>query len=480
MAQMITNPATLAPLGEVPESGVDDIERVVGAARAAAASWHAMPPALRAGLLREIAGRIRGKTRELADLSTRESGLARCESLDCVGAAAASFEFFAARSEGGRSEAAAGNSSSDAAVDSSGVAAVLAPFDLPLPVMAAAVGSALAAGLSVVCKPPAQNPLTSLELARAFDVLPAGAVSLVTGGASVGRALAAHPEVGRIMFTGSSAAGLEISAAAAGKHLDLEVGTIDAHIVCRGADLDLAVPAVAWTRLMSGGQACMSGGHLYVERSLAAEFVDRMHHCVGFLDVDDPAKPSTDLGPLISLDAARKLEDQVGRMLRQGAKLILGGRRFRPSGLPGHFFQPTILTDVKPGSVPMREQLLGPVITVTPVADLAEALRWWTEFRSSPAISPAGASIYTDDPETAGSLLQEMGGGFFRINDPSVAGLGPFSGLRHRGIREALGAEPHVSRNDRTNRAQFVGAQFARAIERKPWWFPYADRARSP
>ena len=91
MAQMITNPATLALLGEVPESGVDDIERAVAAARAAAASWHAMPPALRAGLLREIAGRIRGKARELADLSTRESGLARCESLDCVGAAAASF-----------------------------------------------------------------------------------------------------------------------------------------------------------------------------------------------------------------------------------------------------------------------------------------------------------------------------------------------------------------------------------------------------
>jgi aldehyde dehydrogenase (NAD+) len=295
--------------------------------------------------------------------------------------------------------------------------------------------------------------LTSLDLARAFDVLPAGTVSLVTGGASVGRALAAHPAVGRVLFTGSSAAGLEIGAAAAGKQLDLEVGTIDAHIVCRGADLDLAVPAVAWTRLMSGGQACMSGGHLSVERSLAAEFVDRMHHCVGFLDVDDPAKPSTDLGPLISLDAARKLEDQVGRMLRQGAKLILGGRRFRPSGLPGHFFQPTILTDVKPGSVPMREQLLGPVITVTPVADLAEALRCWAEFRSSPAISPAAASIYTDDVETAGRLLEEMDGGFFRINDPSVAGLGPFSGLRHRGIRQALGADPHGSRDDRTNRA---------------------------
>jgi acyl-CoA reductase-like NAD-dependent aldehyde dehydrogenase len=464
MAQMITNPATLAPLGEVPESGADDIERAIAAARAAADSWRETPTARRAALLKEIAGRIRGKARELADLSIRESGLARCESLDCIRAAAACFDFFAVHAEGGRSGAAGAMPR---------VAAVLIPFNLPLPVMAAAIGGALADGLSVVCKPPAQSPLTSLELARAFDVLPAGAVSVVTGGASVGRVLAAHPDVGRVLFTGSSAAGLEISAAAAGKHLDLEVGTIDAHIVCRGADLDLAVPAVAWTRLVSGGQACMSGGHLYVERSLAAEFVDRMHHCVGFLDVDDPAQSSTDLGPLISLDAARKLEDQVGRILREGAKLILGGRRFRPSGLPGHFFQPTILTDVKPGSVPMREQLLGPVITVTPVADLAEALRWWAG--SPPAMSPAGASIYTDDVDRAGRLLEAMDGGFFRINDPSVADLGPFSGLRHRGIRQALGADPHDSRDDRTNRAQF-----ARTMERKPWWFPYVDRARSP
>jgi acyl-CoA reductase-like NAD-dependent aldehyde dehydrogenase len=463
MPYMITNPATLAPLGEVPESGVEEIERAVAAARAAAGAWCGTPPADRAALLKEIAGRIRGKARELADLATRESGLARCESLDHVNAAAASVDFFAAHPAGDRDGVAG---------DASSVAAALIPFDLTLPVMAAAIGRALADGLCVICKPPVQHPLTSLEMARAFDVLPAGVVSVVTGGAAVGRALSVHPGVDQVAFTGSSAVGLEIAAAASGKRLDLEIGTLDAHIVCRDADLDLVVPAVAWTRLVNGGQACMSGGHLYVERSLATEFVDRMHQCVGFLDVDDPAKPSTDLGPLVSLDAVRKLEDQVGRVLRGGARLILGGRQFRPSGLPGYFFQPTILTDVKPGGVPMREQLLGPVITVTPVADLAEALRWWNEFRSpavnSPAvISPACASIYTNDVETALRAVEVFDGGFFRINDPSVAELGPFSGLRHRGIRRALGG-------DATNHAQF-----ARIMERKPWWFPYADRARA-
>jgi acyl-CoA reductase-like NAD-dependent aldehyde dehydrogenase len=464
MSQLITNPATLAPLGEVPESGTEAIEQAVAAARAAAGPWRNTPDARRAALLKDIAGRIGALAGELADLCTRESGMARCESLDCVHAAAAGFDVLSRNPPIG---------------DAAGVTALLLPFDLPLPVMGAGVARALAAGQTVVCKPPAQNPLTSLALARAFDGLPDGTVSVVTGGRAVGRALSAHPDVAAILFTGSSSAGLEVATAARGKRLDLEVGTVDAQIVCRDTDLDLTVPAVAWTRLVYGGQGSLSGGHIYVERSLAREFVDRLHQCVGFLDVDDPAKPSTDLGPLISLDAARKLEDQVGRTLRAGAKLILGGRRFRPSGLPGHFFQPTILTDVPAGSVPMREQLLGPVITVTPVADLAEALRLCTEFSPRPLISPSVASIYTADAEAAGRAVQAMAEGFFRINDPPVGALGPFSGLRHLGIRHALGV-PQALGVPREDPPRKKHVEMARAIERKAWWFPYVDRARLP
>jgi succinate-semialdehyde dehydrogenase/glutarate-semialdehyde dehydrogenase len=473
----ITNPATLAPLGEVPESGVDDIHRTMAAAGAAARAWHATTGACRAELLKQIGSRVRESARDLAELSTEESGLARCESLDCVRAAAAIFDFYATHAAAGGAGRAgnAGDRRGEGDDGSLGTVAVFAPFSLPLPVMAASVGRALAEGLSVVYKPPAENPLTSLALASAFDGLPAGVVNLVTGGPAVGRLLLAHPGVGQILFTGSAAVGLEIAAVARGKRLDLEVGTVDAHIVCRGVDLDLAVPAIAWTRLMSGGQSRMSGGHLYVERSLAAEFVDRMHHCVGFLDVDDPCRPCTDLGPLISHEAAVKLEDQVGRTLRAGAKLILGGRRFRPSGLPGHFFQPTILTDVKPGSVPMREQLLGPVITVTPMADLAEALRLWKEFSSPWALSPATASIYTADADAAAGAVEAMPDGFFRINDPSVGDLGPLGGLHHRGIRNALGTVADESRNRPTKRVEM-----SRTIERRPWWFPYIDRSGGP
>jgi acyl-CoA reductase-like NAD-dependent aldehyde dehydrogenase len=468
MPQVIKNPATLAALGEAPESSFDDIDRAVADARAAANSWHATSPPRRAALLEEIAGRIRAKARELAELSTRESGLARCESVDCVQAAAACLEFYAAH-------AASGAGPEDASAATPCVVAVLAPVNLALPVLAVSVARALACGWSAVCKPPAENPLTTLAFLRAFDGLPGGAVGVLTGGPLVGRALIAHPGVDRVMFTGSRAAGLEVAAAAAGKRLELEVGTIDAQIFCRDADLDLAVPAAAWTRLMGGGQGCVSGGHLYVERSMAAELVDRMHQYVGFLDVDDPYKPSTDLGPLISLDAARKLEDQVGRTLREGAKLILGGRRFRPSGLPGHFFQPTILADVRPGGVPMREQLLGPVITVTPVTGLAEALALCAEFAPRPALSPGVTSIYTGDVEAAWHAVEALDQGLFRINDPAIGDLGPFSGLRHPRIRHALVAYRNGAGDLRAKHVES-----ACAIERKAWWFPYAARAHSP
>jgi aldehyde dehydrogenase (NAD+) len=287
---------------------------------------------------------------------------------------------------------------------------------------------------------------------------------MVIGGADVGRTLIAHPQIDTVVFTGSAAAGLEVAQRAQGKTLDLEAVTGSVHIVDRSADLDLAVPAIAWNRLMSGGQGWASG-HLYVERSIAAELVERMHQCVGFLDVDDPSKAATDLGPLISADAALKVEDQVGRTLREGAKLILGGRRFRPSGLPGHFFQPTILADVNRASLPLREMIAGPVITVTPVADLGEALRLWRE-SARPVLSPSRASIYTGDAEAARREVAGIGEGFLRINDPAIGHLGAFSGLCHRGIRLALGSARAGAHLPGT-------VEISPAIERKPWWFPY-------
>ncbi len=426
----VKNPATLELLGTVPECGAAEVERAVAAALAAQTEWCRVPAADRQALLMKVGARIRAGKPDLATLLTRESGKPLCESADCIDAAARLFEGTS------RFEAPPGRPFESPA----GVIAAIMPFNFPLLFMACALAPALAAGNTVVCKPPQQNPLTSLKMAELCGSLPAGVVNLITGGADTGRALIGHPDVAVGRFTGN-----------------LALGSVDAFIVCEDANQELTVPGIAWARLMNAGQGGLQGTHIYVERSIATEFADRMHQCVGFLDVDDPMNSATDLGPLISLEGARRVEDQVGWTLREGATLILGGRRFRPSGLPGHFFQPTILSNVRPGGVATREEILGPVITITPVSSVPEAIRCAGESRTN-----FRASIYTSDPTATLKALEPVELGNFRINDPlSEEEAGPFTGLRH---------------GPAAGEAGLKCVQVAAQIEPKPWWFPYRNR----
>jgi acyl-CoA reductase-like NAD-dependent aldehyde dehydrogenase len=466
-AREIKNPATLKTLDTVPECGAEEVEQAVTAASAAQPSWSRTPPLERAALLHEIAGRVRAERAALALSLTRETGKPLAESRDCIGAVADMFERCGPQRASANDAALAGDAGSGthAALGTHrGVVAVIAPYSFPLLTMAASAAPALASGATIVCKPPPQNPLTALELVRLCDSLPAGVVSVLTGGAATAERLIAHPRVSRVSFTGSSAVACRLQALARGKQLDLETGSLDAFIVCKDADLEHAVPAIAWARLMNAGQTCAAPRHIYVERVIASELAERMHQYVGFLDVDDPAKPPTDLGPLISLEAAQRVEDQVGRALRAGAKLILGGRRFHPSGLPGYFFQPTILTEVPARSAPTIEEILGPVITLTPVSDLAAALEL-----ASPPAAPVRAWIYTGDSEGVSRRVQTRSGGACFINDPGDSRAGPFGGLRPGRILAALEAEPAQ------NRVPCL-ARISPVVVPKPWWFPYLER----
>lgn len=460
----IKNPATLETLDTVPECGAEEVQRAVAAASAALPAWSRTPALERASLLREISSRVRAQRPALALSLTRESGKPLAESRDCIAAVADMLERCGPQPMSANDAALADDAAptNDAASGRHpGVVAIIAPYNFPLLTLAASAAPALASGATLVCKPPPQNPLTVLEFARLCDVLPAGVINVVTGGAETAEWLIAHPQVGRVSFTGSSAVACRLQALARGKQLDLETGSLDAFIVCSDADLERAVPAIAWTRLMNAGQTCAAPRHIYVERAIASELAERMHQYVGFLDVDDPAKTPTDLGPLMSQEAAQRVEDQVGRALRAGAKLILGGRRFRPSGLPGHFFQPTILANVPARSTPATEEILGPVVTLTPVSDLAEALEL-----ASPPRAPARAWIYAGDTEAIRGVTQSGSAACF-INDPGDPKAGPFGGLRPGRILAALNAAHAPNR---------PVERMSAAVAPKPWWFPYLDR----
>ncbi len=469
----IRNPATLKPLGTVPECGAADVMRAVAAARAAQYAWWKVPGADKARLLREIGALIRARARPLATLLTLESGKPLCESFDCIDWVAACFEYYGevARSSYGISiPPVAPHQVNFTIKEPFGVVAAIAPFNFPLLLMAWKVAPAIAAGNTVVCKPPHQNPLSSLQLAEVYGLLPPGVVNVLTGAAETGAALVEHPDVDMIAFTGSTAVGRKIAAAAGAqlKKVNLELGSVDPFIVCKDADLDVAVPGVAWARLLNAGQVCTSSKRVYVEQPIAAEFVERLHACLGDLSVGDPINPDNDLGPLISHEAALRVEDQVARSIRDGARLVLGGFRFRPEGLPGHFFQPTILADVPHGSLPTREEIFGPVLAVTPVADADEAIRCANDSEYG-----LGACIYTNDLQVAMRAMESIKAGTFWINDPLTDNdAGPFGGMRHSGIGRELGAEGL----DAFREPKHVHLDYV--MERKSWWFPY--RARAP
>jgi acyl-CoA reductase-like NAD-dependent aldehyde dehydrogenase len=438
VARPICNPATLEALGTVADCGADDIARAVAAATAALPLWQALSANERGALLIQLGGRTRARARPLAQLLMRETGKPWCEALECVEAAAGSFE-------------ACAREQPDEGTPRAGVLAALLPFHFPLLSLARTLGSALAAGHTVIAKPAEENPLASLLWSETCAALPPGVVNVITGGMDSARALAMHPQVGHVVFSGSAREGDLIATAARGRRVSIHTGEVDAVIVCADAPLDLAVPEIAWSRLVHGGQGRAS--HLYVERPIVADFIERLHQCVGFLDVDDPAKLPTDLGPLISAAAARRVEAQVGETLRDGATLILGGRRFRPSGLPGHFFQPTILANVRAGALPARQEILGPVLTITPIVDAAEGLcvAW--------SCAAGRVDCYNADGARAQAVVAAAGGRAFE-QDPTLA---------------ELFAESSLTAHDADAPPRQVRLHLARV--RKPWWFPYHVRA---
>jgi len=467
----IKNPATLELLGRVPDCGPADAARAVAAAKAAQRGWWKVPGVEKAKLLREVGARIRAREHALASLMTEETGKPLCEAVDCIDWVAACFEYYGevARSSYGNSvPPVAPHQLNFTIKEPFGVVAAIVPFNFPLLLMAWKVAPAIAAGNTVVCKPPHQNPLSNLMLAEVYDLLPAGVVNVLTGAADTATALVEHPDVDLIAFTGSNAVGRKIAAAAGAqlKKVNLELGSIDPFIVFKDADLDVAVPGVAWARLLNAGQVCTSSKRIYVEQPIAAEFTERMHKYVALLKVGNPMAPDTDLGPLISHEAARRVEDQVARALKDGATLTLGGGMLRPAGLPGHFFEPTILTDVRHGSVATREEIFGPVLSITTVADADEAIRFANDSEYG-----LGASIYTKDLATAMRAMESIKAGTFWINDPLTDNdAAPFGGMRHSGIGRELGSEGL----DAFREPKHVHLDWV--MERKPWFFPYRDR----
>lgn len=467
----IKNPANLELLGIVPECGEEDIAAAVTAAADAQRAWWKVPGVEKAKVLREVGARIRSMEHELSHLMALETGKPLCEAVDEIDWVAAAFEYYAEVTR-----ASFGNSIPPVAPhqvnftikEPYGVVAAIVPFNFPLLLMSWKLAPALAAGNTIVCKPPHQNPLSNLVLGKVFDLLPPGVVNIVTGGEATGEALIQHPKVDLIAFTGSTKVGRRI-ASLAGQHLkkiNLELGSVDPLVVFKDANLDVAVEGAAWARLLNAGQVCTSSKRMYVEKAIADEFIERMVKHVKTLKVGDPMKPDTDIGPLISSEAAENVERQVQAAVKEGATLVMGGKRFQPPGLKGYYFEPTILTNVRHGSLPTTEEIFGPVISITVAKDADEAIQMANDSKFG-----LGAVIYTNNLEIAMRAMENIKAGTFWINDPLTDNdAGPFGGMRWSGIGRELGPEGL----DAFREPKHVHMDYV--IERKNYWYPYKNR----
>jgi len=464
----VVNPYTEQVIDTVPAGAPADVERAVEAARGAFEEWRWIPAVERADFLHEVARKLREHEEALARQMTLEGGKPVVENLDEVGWTAACFDYYAEIGRHSRGRVIPSIESSQLSLvlkEPYGVVGCIVPWNYPLLLMGWKVAPALAAGNTVILKPSSVTPLSALMLAEAFDHLPPGTVNIVTGsGEAVGDTLVSHPQVPVIAFTGSTAVGQHIASLAAPmmKKLHLELGGKDAFLVAEDADLDVAVPGVAWAALLNNGQVCTSTERIYVHDSLYTEFTSLLTEYVQGLVQGDPLLPETDLGPMARDSYRAKVERQVADAVSRGARVLTGGQR-PPDLLTGYFYEPTVLVAVDREMEIMCEETFGPVLPISSFQTFDEAIAL-----ANDSVYGLGANLYTRNPSYVKRFYEEVRAGTLWINDPLTDNdAGPFGGFGMSGLGRELGEEGL----DEFRETKHVHWDFS--MEPKMWWYPY-------
>lgn len=465
----VENPATEEIVATVGAASPGQLDRAVAAARSAGREWAAMPAVERAPLLHGIAARLRERTEELARLMTIEIGRPLAESADEVEWCAACFDYYAevARAEIGRVIPPIEASQFAVVVkEPHGVVGCIVPWNFPLLLLTWKVAPALAAGNAVVAKPSELTPLSTLAIADAFADLPAGTVNLVAGDGETGAAIASHPGIECVAFTGSVATGREVGVACARRsaRVNLEMGGKDPFIVCSdiGAEgIEVAARGGAWAAFLNAGQVCTSSERFYVMEEIFDEYVEAFVAHTRSLRVGDPFEPTTELGPLASARQREKVVAQVEAAVAAGAELLTGGGDAGRER--GHFLEPCVLTGVPADAALLTEETFGPVAPIVPVGSLDEAIELANGLEFG-----LGANVYTRDLKTAIRCVKEVRAGSVWINDPLTDNdAGPFGGFKSSGIGRELGTEGLDAFREAKH------AHIDTEIEAKEWWYPY-------
>ena len=425
-------------LGTVPVARKADVDAAVMAARQALGKWAETPVAVRAELLEKMADNLKARAPEIAEVISREVGMSLKMSqriqaaLPVIVAASYAkllqefpFKIQIANSRVFRVP--------------KGVVAAITPWNYPLHQLVGKVAPALAAGCTVVAKPASEAPLSAFLLAQAIEAagFPPGVFNLVSGdGPTTASLLVQHPDVDMISFTGSTATGAKIAAAAAAsaKRVTLELGGKSPSLVLEDADFPKALRSTVNNCFLNSGQTCNALTRLLVPRDRLAEVEEQVAPLVAGMKLGDPADPDTKLGPLVSARQRERVRQYIREAIQAGTRLLVGGAD-PPEGLRrGFYVKPTVFTDVDPGAVIAQEEVFGPVLCIIGYREVEEAVAIANGTRYGLA-----AAVWSADAGRALQVARRIRAGQIDINGAPFNAVAPFGGFKQSGYGREFG-----------------------------------------
>ena len=434
----VVNPATQELIDTVPNVTDEDVDTAVKVAVEEQKKWEKVSIYDRADILYKFVDLVEENKERLAVLLSNETGKPIKEARGEIANVKVGVRAFAERAKHLYAESIYGDAESGYEKDIAltkryplGVVVAIIPFNFPSDLFCQKVPPALMMGNSIIVKPSNYNPLTLIEYVKLMIKagVPEGCIQILTGdGPKAGQALARHPGVHLVSLTGGTAAGIQTMGTASKNltHVMLELGGNDAFIFLEDGDMDLAVKETIWGRLYNGGQVCCASKRFLIHNSRKQEFIDRMKEVISNLKVGDPMKEDTDMGPMININAAKRIEEQVNQMVSEGATVVCGGRR------EDAYYYPTILDNVTKDMEASKDmEIFGPVISVIGFDDVEEAI----EIANQSSYGLCGCVIskdvsramkIADRLECGGAVVN--GASFYRSFEM------PFGGWKHSGI----------------------------------------------
>ena len=434
----VVNASTEEVMGRIPEGTPEDVDRAVAAARAAFETWSATPLETRVAFCTAVAAKLQERQEEIAALISQELGSPIKISM-MVQAGLPSMDFASMEHlvEHIPWEQQIGNSL--VVREPIGVVGAITPWNYPLHQISAKVAPAMAAGCTVVLKPSEVTPLNAFVLAEIFDEVgvPAGVLNVVTGlGPVVGEAIAGHPDVDMVSFTGSTRAGRRVSEVAARtvKKVSLELGGKSPYVILDDADLEKAVVNGIKKCYLNSGQTCSALTRMLVPREQLAVVEQIAAAALAQTPVGEPFDETTALGPLVSGVQRDRVREYIEKGREEGAKLVAGGSE-PPEGLErGFYVRPTVFSEVTPEMTIAREEIFGPVLAIMPYDDEDDAVR----LANDTDYGLAGG-VYSGDEERAKAVARRIRTGQVEINGGAFNPLAPFGGYKQSGHGRELG-----------------------------------------